>query len=61
MIEKYRMCVVMRVSGMRIDFHGLQVNEVVHYMDQIFKIARQSPSRKRITIVTGSGMHSYLL
>ena len=47
--------------GVPIDFHGLQVAEVAQYMDRILSFARSLPNKVRITIVTGSGNHSYEL
>lgn len=45
--------------GLPIDFHGLQVAEVAQYLERIISYARSLPNKVRITIVTGSGNHSY--
>lgn len=46
--------------GIPIDFHGLQVAEVAQYMDRIMSCAHSLPNKVRITIITGSGNHSYV-
>ena len=47
------------ISGQPIDFHGLQVREVDEYMKLIMNYINQTKKRYRVTIITGSGNHSY--
>ena len=45
--------------GKMIDFHGLQVREVEENMSFILGYSKRKNKRCRVTIITGSGNHSY--
>lgn len=61
MIEQLSLDMSMIRSGHSIDFHGLQVKEAEEYMKLIFSYIDRCKKRYRVSIITGSGNHSYAL
>lgn len=59
LVKKWGWDEIVMGRGVPIDFHGLQVAEVEQYMNRIISFARSLPNKVRITIITGSGNHSY--
>lgn len=61
LIEKYKLNQDDHDSGEPIDFHGLQVQEVDQYMNRIISYIKRSGKRYRVSVITGSGNHSFRL